>query len=554
MALALHYSLLATFSWMALEGFHLYLYFVQIFYINVSRYLLKLSVVEWGGVEYSKQEVLFIRLSSLSGRPMKMQYDSCCCMNYVDNIVETGSMDDTINAIEELQDFIAKQKINGSHLAMTSDHVVALQYEPNDMFNGFDIHASDKEISYDHLPSRTVSVQLPKELNPGLNNTIVFLKLKWPEKKQRILGSQYEVYDRLLVGLSVEGKNISGLQQRVNITIKLTREINETQNALCHFFNLSRKNFSQDGCITLWTRGENHLTCSCDHLTYFAVLLVTASPSPKDQEILTYITLIGCSLSLFTLVITVFLFITNRKVREDVSMRVHINLVIALILLNLHFLLNQAAAAVSSSGLCLYMALALHYSLLATFIWMALEGFHLYLLLVKVFNIYIKRYLLKLSVVGWGVAAVIVSVVVIIDRGFYGQVPLDSSNKTAICYITNNYVKMGTTVGLFSLVFLFNMFMFGATIRRVLILRKSTEFGQSNRDRAKKDICTLLGVMTLLGITWGLVFFSFGYLTTVGLYLFCILNSFQGFFIFLWFMMSLRKAKTSVTNTSSETT
>lgn len=48
------------------------------------------------------------------------------------------------SAIEELQDFIAKQKINGSHLAMTSDHVVALQYEPNDMFNGFDIHASDK--------------------------------------------------------------------------------------------------------------------------------------------------------------------------------------------------------------------------------------------------------------------------------------------------------------------------------------------------------------------------------------------------------------------------
>lgn len=27
---------------------------------------------------------------------------------------------------------------------MTSDHVVALQYEPNDMFNGFDIHASDE--------------------------------------------------------------------------------------------------------------------------------------------------------------------------------------------------------------------------------------------------------------------------------------------------------------------------------------------------------------------------------------------------------------------------
>ena len=94
--------------------------------------------------------------------------------------------------------------------------------------------------------------------------------------------------------------------------------------------------------------------------------------------------------------------LSDRKVRADVSMKVHINLAIALILLNLHFLPSHAVAAQASAALCLYMALGLHYSLLATFSWMALEGFHLYLLLVKVFNIYIRRYLLKLSVVGWG--------------------------------------------------------------------------------------------------------------------------------------------------------
>ncbi|XP_030582181.1 adhesion G-protein coupled receptor G5-like [Archocentrus centrarchus] len=375
-----------------------------------------------------------------------------------------------------------------------------------------------------------------------------------------ILGASYEVYDQRLIGLSVQGRNISGLQQRVNITVNLTRKTNETQKPSCQFFNFSTKNFSVDGCITQWTRGQNNVTCSCDHLTYFAVLMVglpvsSDSLSSTDQKVLNYISLIGCSLSLFALVITVLLFITNRKLRDDVSMKVHINLVIALILLNLHFLLSQYVTAGSSTGLCLYMALVLHYSLLATFSWMALEGFHLYLLLVRVFNIYIKRYLLKLSVVGWGVPAVILSVVVIINRGFYGRVPLDTSNSndTAICYITDEKVKMGTTVGLFSLVFLCNIIMFGVTIRRIWILRNSSEFGQSNRDRAKKDICTLLGVMTLLGITWGLVFFSFGYLTTPGIYLFCILNSLQGFFIFLWFVMSLRKAKSSAPMTSTET-
>ncbi|XP_006779759.1 adhesion G-protein coupled receptor G2-like [Neolamprologus brichardi] len=162
----------------------------------------------------------------------------------------------------------------------------------------------------------------------------------------------------------------------------------------------------------------------------FSPQIPDPSITKKDQEILTRITVIGCSISLFTLVIAILLFITNRKLRQDVSMKVHINLVIALMLLNLHFLPSQAVAAGSPSGLCLYMALLLHYSLLATFSWMALEGFHLYLLLVKVFNIYVKKYLLKLSVVGWGVPAMIVSVVVIIDRTFYGLAPLDTSHSS----------------------------------------------------------------------------------------------------------------------------
>ncbi|XP_030582180.1 adhesion G-protein coupled receptor G2-like [Archocentrus centrarchus] len=442
-----------------------------------------------------------------------------CCMMCVNTILKNGSLDEIIELIEILEDLLEKEDIDQTK-TIESEDIVAYLYEPDGTFDGLSIYASDD---------------------------------------QNISGASYDVYDQRLVSLSVKGRNISGLQQRVNITMNITKEINETQKPSCQFFNFSTKNFSVDGCITQWTRGQNYITCSCDHLTYFAVLMVglPVSPpslSPTDQKILTYISLIGCSLSLFGLVVTVLLFITYRKLRDDVSMKVHISLVIALILLNLHFLPTQTVAAGSSTGLCLYMALVLHYSLLATFSWMALEAFHLYLLFVKVFNIYIRRYLLKLSVVGWGVPAVIVSVVVIINRGFYGRVPPYTSNSSniAICYITDEKVKMGTTVGLFSLVFLFNIIMFGMTVRCVWILHNSSEFGQSNRDRAKKDICTLLGVMTLLGITWGLVFFSFGYLTTPGIYLFCILNSLQGFFIFLWFAMSLRKGKRTATAAATD--
>ena len=78
----------------------------------------------------------------------------------------------------------------------------------------------------------------------------------------------------------------------------------------------------------------------------------------------------------------------------------HISLAVALILLNGHFIMNVLVVNVQTA--CIYVAVLLHYSLLATFTWTAIEGFHLYLLLLRVFNIYIRRYLLKLSLVGWG--------------------------------------------------------------------------------------------------------------------------------------------------------
>lgn len=60
------------------------------------------------------------------------------------------------------------------------------------------------------------------------------------------------------------------------------------------------------------------------------------------------------------------------------------------------------------------------------------------------------------------------------------------------------------------------------------LLHFAIQHEQRDWDRVKRDICSLLGVTILLGITWGLVFFSFGSLTHVGLYPFCILNSLQG--------------------------
>lgn len=82
------------------------------------------------------------------------------------------------------------------------------------------------------------------------------------------------------------------------------------------------------------------------------------------------------------------------------------HLTVALLFLHLSFLvccfLVQLLNENWEGWVCPGLGLVLHWSLLATFSWMALEGFHIYLLLIRVFNIYIRRYLLKVSLVGWG--------------------------------------------------------------------------------------------------------------------------------------------------------
>ena len=51
---------------------------------------------------------------------------------------------------------------------------------------------------------------------------------------------------------------------------------------------------------------------------------------------------------------------------------------------------------------CSILAGFLHYFILTSFSWMAVEGFNMYLLFVKVVNAYIPKFLRKASVVAWG--------------------------------------------------------------------------------------------------------------------------------------------------------
>lgn len=91
-----------------------------------------------------------------------------------------------------------------------------------------------------------------------------------------------------------------------------------------------------------------------------------------------------------------------RKKSRDYTIKVHMNLLLAVFLLDVSFLLSEPVALTGSEAGCRASAIFLHFSLLACLSWMGLEGYNLYRLVVEVFGTYVPGYLLKLSAVGWG--------------------------------------------------------------------------------------------------------------------------------------------------------
>ncbi|XP_023809471.2 adhesion G-protein coupled receptor G2-like isoform X2 [Oryzias latipes] len=471
---------------------------------------------------------------------------SRCAMESLISTHVPGVEQNDFSDFNEVEDVLEETNVSESTL-LCGDSYTVLLYKPGDTFSGAEFH-SDKTMSvtYQRNANTTVSVYLPASLDVGKKHKIIFSVLQFPNRT--VQNNTDELYEQRLVGLSVANKTISGLSERVNLTMSFSLGQNQSAEPLCVFLDDSG-HWSRNGCLTLWDKNQSQVTCSCDHLTYFGVLLVPINLSSEVLQRLSYITLIGSGISLTALVFTVVLFFTHKKIRVDDSRKIHINLVFALIFLNLHFLPNETVATSSSSGLCLYMALALHYFLLATLCWMALEGFHLYLLIVKVFNIYISRYLLKVSVIGWGVPAVIVSIVLSINKEYYGCAKLTNRS---MCFITDSKVRLVTTLGPFALLFIFNTVMFSMTVKYLITNQHHKEFGQMKNNRMQ-DTVMLLALITLLGLGWGCFFFTFWRQATPLLYIFSTVNSLQGFFIFLYFVLTLRKIKDPETTTGNKT-
>ncbi|XP_040920035.1 adhesion G-protein coupled receptor G6 isoform X2 [Toxotes jaculatrix] len=472
---------------------------------------------------------------------------------------ETALAATSEKALKAVDELVQKIEFEGPSVSITSKHLaLGISALNTTVFNGTSFSAfrpantSNPQIDF---KSETVNplaqVTLPASLlsNVSLSesdrsslsriNFMFFSKTNLFQKEQD--GRSLNSY---VVASSVGNFSISGLKNPVEIEIVHLSE-QPSINPVCVFWDFSMNNgrggWNRDGCFVSEESTSNRTICFCDHLTHFGILMdisgVSAHIDSRNNKILTFITYIGCGISAIFSAATLLTYIAFEKLRRDYPSKILMNLSTSLLLLNMVFLLDGWLASLETDWLCLSVAVFLHYFLLTSFTWMGLESIHMYIALVKVFNTYIRRYILKFCIVGWGLPAMLVGIVLAVDKKSYGLQKYGTGESgegsSEFCWIQNSVVFYTTCVGYFCVVFLLNVAMFIVVMLQICG-RNGKRSNRTLREEVLRNLRSVISLTFLLGMTWGFALFAWGPVSLAFMYLFTIFNSLQGLFIFIF--------------------
>ncbi|KAM9471158.1 cadherin EGF LAG seven-pass G-type receptor 1 [Clarias gariepinus] len=330
-----------------------------------------------------------------------------------------------------------------------------------------------------------------------------------------------------------EGETASAqLHTPITLMFRLL-ETQERTKPVCVFWNHSfpvgrSGSWSSKGCELVF-RNTTHISCQCNHMTSFAVLMDISKREHGDVLPLKVVTYTTVSSSLVALLVTFLLLAILRKLRSNLH-SIHKNLVAAIFLCELIFLtgINQT----DNPFVCTVVAILLHYSYMCTFAWMFVEGLHIYRMLTEMRNVN-QGQMRFYYAIGWGIPAIITGLAVGLDPQGYGN--------PDFCWLSVHDTLIWSITGPISFVVLINIVIF--------VLAAKASCGQRSQSETSGAISALrMAVLLLLLIsaTWllGLMAVNSDVLTFH--YLFAILSCLQGICIFFFHCILNKDVRTNL--------
>ncbi|XP_068831611.1 adhesion G protein-coupled receptor L3 isoform X15 [Capricornis sumatraensis] len=302
----------------------------------------------------------------------------------------------------------------------------------------------------------------------------------------------------ITAAINKEFSNKVYLADPVVFTVKHIKQSEENFNPNCSFWSYSKRTmtgyWSTQGCRLL-TTNKTHTTCSCNHLTNFAVLMA------------------------------------HVEVKSDRN-TIHKNLCISLFVAELLFLIgiNRTDQPIA----CAVFAALLHFFFLAAFTWMFLEGVQLYIMLVEVFESEHSRRK-YFYLVGYGMPALIVAVSAAVDYRSYGT--------DKVCWLRLDTYFIWSFIGPATLIIMLNVIFLGIALYKMFHHTAILKPESGCLDNIKSWVIGAIALLCLLGLTWAFGLMYINESTVIMAYLFTIFNSLQGMFIFIFHCVLQKKVR-----------
>lgn len=340
----------------------------------------------------------------------------------------------------------------------------------------------------------------------------------------------------LLVQINATVQNVTLSYQKLNDSLSL--------NPQCVFWNFTLFNelgaWDDEGC-TFVSDINDTVTCSCNHLTSFSILMATNIP--EDLKVaLDIITYVGVGISMASLLICLIIegYVWKAITRNSTAFMRHVSIVntaLSLLIANICFIIGAAFAKNPLEnpgedyevpvGPCSTATFFMHFFYLALFFWMLVSGLLLFYRTVMVFSHMSKSTMLAIGfVLGYGCPLIIAVITVAVTAPGNGYIRKDNA-----CWLNWSDTKALLALVIPALTIVFINILIIIVVLFKMLRRGVGDTAQTDEKHTLVVIARCVVILTpLFGLTWSLGVGTMVSSTNKGIHIaFAFFNSLQVF-------------------------
>uniref|UniRef100_E1BNX3 Adhesion G protein-coupled receptor E1 n=1 Tax=Bos taurus TaxID=9913 RepID=E1BNX3_BOVIN len=372
------------------------------------------------------------------------------------------------------------------------------------------------------------------------------LQIPWASSKKKL-----KMNSRVVGGIITGGKK-DGFSKPVIYTLENIKPKQDFESAICVSWkpDVEGGRWTPSGCVLL-EASKTHTVCGCNQMVNLAVIM--ASGEVTMEFTLYLISHVGTIISLVCLAMAIITFLLCRTLRNQ-NTYIHLHLCICLFLAKMLFL--TGVDKTDNQMGCALIAGFLHYLFLACFFWMLVEAVMLFLMVrnLKVVNYFSSRNIkmLYLCAFGYGLPGLVVAVSAGLQPQGYGMY-----NR---CWLNTETGFIWSFLGPVCTIIVVNSILLTWTLCILRQKLSSVNAEVSTLKDTRLLTFKAFAQIFILGCSWVLGIFQIGPMANIMAYLFTIINSLQGAFIFLIHCVlsrqvreEYRRCTTRKTKPSSET-